>query len=120
MLALNLIVFYSSIDSLSATQAIIDGPTTSVPRQSYPYRHLTLTPLVVSKLPRAAGTGVVRKRVEADDIVAKWEKSAWAKKLEARKRRRSLNDFDRFSVMLLKKQRRDLVRKATATAAKKA
>ncbi|KIK03105.1 hypothetical protein K443DRAFT_491800 [Laccaria amethystina LaAM-08-1] len=32
-------------------RAIIDSPTTGVPRQSYPYKHLTLTPLKLSGLP---------------------------------------------------------------------
>ncbi|KAI0769390.1 ribosomal protein L14-domain-containing protein [Trametes elegans] len=92
-------------------RAIIDGPTTGVPRQAFPYRHLTLTPLVVSSLPRAAGTGVVRKYVEKEGIVEKWNKSSWAQKREAVAKRRSLNDFERFVVMLAKKQRRDRVRK---------
>ncbi|EDR05429.1 uncharacterized protein LACBIDRAFT_303123 [Laccaria bicolor S238N-H82] len=30
-------------------------PTTGVPRQSYPYKHLSLTPLKLSDLPPAAG-----------------------------------------------------------------
>ena len=52
-------------------QAIVDGPTTGVPRQSFAYRHLTLTPLSI-KLPRAARTGIVRKYVEKQGVVEKW------------------------------------------------
>ncbi|KAG5653470.1 hypothetical protein H0H81_000239 [Sphagnurus paluster] len=99
-------------------RAIIDGPTTSVPRQAYPYKHLTLTPLKVTGLPRGAGTGAVRKLAEKEAIVEKWEKSSWAKKRAAVEARRSLNDFGRFSVMLAKKQRRDIVRKAVHKAKK--
>ncbi|KIJ96664.1 hypothetical protein K443DRAFT_682184, partial [Laccaria amethystina LaAM-08-1] len=40
--------------SLTSTQAIIDGPTTGVSCQSYRYKHLTLTPLTLSGLPRGA------------------------------------------------------------------
>ncbi|CAL1708413.1 unnamed protein product [Somion occarium] len=97
-------------------RAIIDGPTTGVPRQSFPYRHLTLTPLKLSKLPRAAGTGVVRKNIEADGIVEKWNKSSWAQRRAAIEKRRSLNDFERFAVMLAKKARGDRVRKAIKAA----
>lgn len=32
----------------------------------------------------------------------KWENSSWGKKLIVQKRRASLNDFDRFKVMLAK------------------
>ena len=77
---------------------------------------MSLTPLVVSKLPRGAGTGVVRKYLEKEGTVEKWQKSAWAQKREAIAKRRSLNDFERFCVMLAKKSRRDQVRKALAKA----
>ncbi|KAH9921240.1 60S ribosomal protein L14 [Epithele typhae] len=97
-------------------RAIIDGPLTGVPRQSFPYRHMTLTPLVVAKLPRGAGTGVVRKFLEKEGTIDKWQKSSWAQKREAVAKRRSLNDFQRFCVMLAKKGRRDVVRKALSKA----
>jgi len=93
-------------------RAIIDGPTTDVPRQSFPYRHITLTPLKLTGLPRAAGTGVVKKLLEKEQIVEKWNKSQWAQKKAAFEKRRSLNDFARFNVMLAKRRRRDSVRKA--------
>ena len=101
---------------ISPFQAIIDGPTTGVPRQAFPYRHLTLTPFKLSKLPRAAGSGVVRKQVEAEGIVEKWNKSSWAQKRAAVEKRRSLSDFERFAVMLAKKARADRVRKAVKAA----
>ena len=36
------------------------------------------------------------------DVKTKWENSSWGKKLIVQKRRASLNDFDRFKVMLAK------------------
>ena len=102
---------------LTQSQAIVDGPTTDVPRQSFPYKHLTLTPLRLSNLPRAAGSGVLKKQLEKEAIIEKWDKSAWATRRAAVQKRRSLNDFGRFEVMLLKKQRRDAVRKALKTKA---
>jgi large subunit ribosomal protein L14e len=89
-----------------------------VPRQSYPYKHLTLTPLRLTKLPRAAGTGVVRKQVEAEGVVEKWEKSAWAQKRASVEKRRALTDFQRFVVMIAKKRRSDSVRKSVRAAKK--
>ena len=99
-------------------QAIIDGPTTGVPRQSYPYRHMTLTPLRLTKLPRGAGAGVVKKQVEAEAIVEKWQKSGFAQKRAAVEKRRALNDFGRFKVMLEKKQRADRGHKVVRAAKK--
>ncbi len=97
-------------------QAIIDGPTTGVPRQAFPYRHLTLTSLSVPKLPRSAGSGTVKKYVEEAGVVAKWESSAWARKRVAAEKRRTLSDFERFQVMIHKKSRRDKVRKTIKAA----
>jgi len=93
-------------------RALIDGPTTGVPRQSYPFKHLTLTPLRLQGLPRAVGAGPLKKHLEKEAIVEKWNKSSWAQKRAAVEKRRSLNDFARFNVMLQKKKRRDVVRKA--------
>ncbi|KAM6497824.1 Ribosomal protein L14 domain containing protein [Amanita muscaria] len=92
-------------------RAIIDGPLTGVPRQPFSYKNLVLTPLKLAKLPRGAGSGVIRKQLEKEAIVDKWEKSQWTQKRLALERRRALNDFGRFQVMLAKKQRRDVVRK---------
>jgi len=97
-------------------RAIIDGPTTNVPRQSYQFKHVTLTPFCLTKLPRAARSGVVKKQIEKEAIVEKWNKSGWATKRAATEGRKKLNDFARFKVMLAKKQRRDTVRKTLAKA----
>ena len=92
-------------------QALIDGPSTGVPRQAFPYKHLVLTPLKLSKLPRGAGSGVIKKQLEKEATLDKWEKSKWTQRRLALEKRRSLNDFGRFQVMLAKKQRRDVIRR---------
>ncbi|KAF9517302.1 hypothetical protein BS47DRAFT_556524 [Hydnum rufescens UP504] len=97
-------------------RAIIDGPSTGVPRQAFAFRHLVLTSLVVPNLPRNAGTGVVRKQFDASGVAAKWSNSSWAKKREAIQKRRKTTDFERFNVFLQKRARRDLVRKAVKKA----
>lgn len=75
---------------------------------------MVLTPIVVTKVPRAIGSGALKKRLEAEDIVKKWEATAWAKKLAAKQVRGGLSDFDRFKVMKLKKQRRAILAKEGA------
>lgn len=104
------------VEIIDHNRAIIDGPLTSVPRQAFPYRHLSLTPLRLTNLPRGAGAGCIRRQLEKEGIVAKWENSSWAKRRAAMGKRRTLNDFQRFEVMLAKKARRDAVRKALAKA----
>lgn len=41
--------------------------------------------------------------------MAKWQATAWAKKLAAKKTRAAAGDFDRFKVMIAKKQRAKIV-----------
>ena len=63
-----------------------------------------MTPFVIPQLPRAAGTGPVRRLWEKNEIDQKWAESSWAKKTEQQDKRRNLGDFERFKVMRLKKQ----------------
>lgn len=97
---------------------LVDGPTSKegavVPRQAIPLDHIVLTPFVIEKLPKSAGTGPLKKLWEKSEIDAKWAESSWAKKREIRDRRSNLTDFERFKVMRLKKQMRFEVQKAHA------
>ena len=60
----------------------------------------------------------MKKQIEAEAIVEKWEKSSWAQKRAAVNKRRSLTDFQRFVVMIAKKQRADRVHKSVRAAKK--
>ena len=98
--------FYSLETFISAQQVLIDGPqkTTGIHRQVYLLKRLALTDIVVK-----IGKNSTQKKLEAawtsEGVVAKWEATAWAKKLAAKKKRANLSDFDRFKVMVAKKQR---------------
>jgi large subunit ribosomal protein L14e len=92
------------VEIVDHNRALIDGPTTGVARQAFPYRRLTLTPLVVSGLPRGAGQKTVKKYLEKSNVLADWEKSAWAAKIQTRQTRAGLSDLDRFKVQKLKSQ----------------
>lgn len=95
-------------------QVLIDGP--SIERQAISLGKVVLTPLVLEKLPRGSRTATVHKKWAAADIDSKWAATAWAKKLAARKARANLSDFERFQVMVLRKQRRYAVKKIAAKA----
>jgi large subunit ribosomal protein L14e len=92
------------IDIVDHNRALIDGPTTGVSRQSFPFRRMVLTPLVLKSLPRGVGNKALIKSLEKNETVATWNKSSWAKKLEQRKVRAGLSDFDRFKLLKLKSQ----------------
>jgi len=87
---------------------LVDGPSTEenkiVPRHVLPLAHATLTHFVIPKLPRAAGTGPVKKLWEKNEIDGKWAKTGFAQKTESTNRRKNLTDFERFKVLRLRKQ----------------
>jgi large subunit ribosomal protein L14e len=106
------------VDIIDHNRALIDGPTTGVSRQAFPYRRLVLTPIVLKKLPRSVGQAALKKALEKSDVVATWNKTTWAKKIEQRKVRASLSDFDRFKVNKLKNKRRFALASAVKAAKK--
>ena len=87
-------------------QVLVDGPSKEkpVPRHSAPLSKLIISPIVIEKLPRAAGRGPVAKKWEEAEVEKKWAESSWAKRKAQQEKRRGLGDFERFKVMLLKKQ----------------
>lgn len=93
---------------------MIDGP--NVQRKAVYLSKVTLTPVVLPNLTRGARTANVNKKWAAADIDAKWASTSWAKKLASREKRSQLTDFERFQVMVLKKQRRYAVKKALVKA----
>ena len=85
---------------------LVDGPSKDapVPRQAVALAKVSLTPLVIPKLPRAAGRGFVAQQWEKNEIDKKWAENSWSKKRVQFQKRRQLNDFERFKVLRLRKQ----------------
>lgn len=85
------------------SQALIDGPCTGVRRQAMNFNKLWLTDFKIN-VSQSAREKQVKKRFIEGDILAKWEKTSWAKKIAMKKRRKTLTDFDRFKLKVLKQQ----------------
>ena len=102
------------VEIIDHKRALVDGP--EVARQGITLAHATLTPIVISKLPRGSTHGTVAKKWAAANVNGTWAQSSWAKGIARRERRRQLTDFERFQVAALKKQRSFNVRKAVAKA----
>jgi len=90
-------------DVIDLRRVIVTGPHSGVQRQQIPVKWLSLTSQKC-KLPRGAADKYVKKAMKADDTLAKWEKTSWARKIAATKAKRNLSDFGRFQVMLAKKK----------------
>jgi len=97
------------VDIIDHRRVIVDGPTTSVQRQQMPVRWIALTDFK-SEIQRGSRPGLVKKILEKSDVLTKWNKTAWAKKIHARESRKSLGDFDRFKSMVLKKRKAHRIR----------
>jgi large subunit ribosomal protein L14e len=104
------------VEIIDHKRVLVDGPTEKapVPRQEVALAKLSLTPIVIPKLPRGTGVGFVAKKWEEHKVQQKFDESAWAKKRAALQKRRQLNDFERFKVMKLRKQARYEVQKTFA------
>jgi len=100
------------IDIVDQNKCLIDGPAnlTGVNRQVISYGRIVLTDLTVKVCRNARQKTLSAAWAEAD-IQAKWESSSWAKKLVAKQKRATLSDFDRFKVMVAKKQRSAIIAK---------
>lgn len=65
---------------------------------------MSLTGIVIPKLPRGIGHSALKKKWDEHDVENKWNESSFAKSREKSLRRKQLNDFERFKVMKLRKQ----------------
>ncbi|KAI2474738.1 60S ribosomal protein L14 [Pyrenophora tritici-repentis] len=75
---------------------------------------LSLTPIVIPKLPRASGVGHVAKKWESTRSSRSSTRAHGRRKRAAIQKRRGLNDFERFKVMKMRKQARFEVQKTFA------
>lgn len=97
------------VDWVNAKQVLVDGE--NFPRCLYPLRRLTLTKFVVPTLLRGARTSTVQAAAKKFELTKKFDACPPALKMEQAKKRASLTDFDRFTVMINRKRRSFAVRK---------
>lgn len=60
------------------------------------------------RFPYTAPTRIVRKAWESGKIDELWKKTMWARKVEAKKKRAALSDFDRFKLRKARQIRNSL------------
>lgn len=103
------------VDIVDQNKCLIDGPAdlTGVSRQVIAFTRIALTDFTVN-IQRNARQKTLKAKWAESDVLAKWEASSWAKKLASKKKRASLSDFDRFKVMVAKKQKAEIIAKKMA------
>ncbi|KAG8572836.1 hypothetical protein GDO81_012180, partial [Engystomops pustulosus] len=97
------------VDVIDQNRALVDGPCSGVRRQAMPFKCMQLTDFVI-KFPHSARQKCVRVAWEKEKINEKWAETNWAKKIDARKRKAKMTDFERYKVMKAKKMRNKIIR----------
>ncbi|XP_012264905.1 60S ribosomal protein L14 [Athalia rosae] len=95
------------VDIIDQNRVLIDGPASNIPRGQMRLSQLHLTKFRL-RFPYTGSTRVVRKAWEAGKIDELWSQSMWAKKVEAKKKRAALSDFDRFKLRKARQVRNKL------------
>ncbi|XP_018050107.1 PREDICTED: 60S ribosomal protein L14-like, partial [Atta colombica] len=85
------------IDVTDQNQILVDSPLSGVFRGEMRLDELHLTKFRL-RFPFSGSSRVVRKAWDAANINELWKETMWAKKVEAKKKRTELNDFDRFKL----------------------
>ncbi|KAJ7979837.1 60S ribosomal protein L14 [Quillaja saponaria] len=99
------------VDVIDQNRALVDAP--DIVRSQLNFKRLSLTDIKID-IKRVPKKKDLLKAMEAADVKKKWESSSWGRKLIVQKKRASLNDFDRFKLMLAKIKRAGVVRQELA------
>ena len=77
---------------------------TGVRRQTIPVRNLSITSITVP-IARGVREGSLKKAIAKGNVLEAWKASNWARKVARHTQRTQLSDFQRFQLMILKKER---------------
>eukprot|EP00032_Breviata_anathema_P000330 JZ548893.1.p2 GENE.JZ548893.1~~JZ548893.1.p2 ORF type:complete len:134 (+),score=50.49 JZ548893.1:24-425(+) len=106
---------FTVVNILDQNRVLGVGP--EVPRDVYNVKQFNLTDLACEH-PLDCRDKIALAAWKKANIDEAWNKTEWARKIARRKLRASLNDFDRFKVMLLRKERSYLLRHVNKPAKK--
>ncbi|MFH4974422.1 hypothetical protein AB6A40_001131 [Gnathostoma spinigerum] len=97
------------VDILDGNRALIDGPSSGVPRGVVNFKDLQLTKFVI-KIRHGMRTKLVREAYDEAKINEQWEKTPWAKSIARKALKAKMTDFDRFKLMKAKQTRNRIIR----------
>ncbi|XP_038681036.1 60S ribosomal protein L14-2-like [Tripterygium wilfordii] len=95
------------VDVLDQNRALVDAPDMIRTQMNFKRLSLTDIKIEINWVPRKKN---LIEAMEKADVKNKWENNSWGRKLIVQKRRASLNDFDRFKIMLTKIKKSGLVK----------
>ncbi|CAE1253279.1 RP-L14e [Acanthosepion pharaonis] len=97
------------IDIIDQNKALVVGPVTGVPLLAINFKSLHLTRFVLN-FRHSAKSHEVKTAWERKAINRRWAQSQWAKKIECRKKKAKMTDFDRYKLMRAKQSRNKIIR----------
>ena len=104
------------VDIVNDKRVLIDGE--GIARQVIPIRRLQLTRQVM-KVGRGVRTGKLRKAIAKENVQANFNKSKIGQAYIKQARRAELNDFERFKVLVLRRNLGKILRAKAKKADKK-
>ncbi|KAI3847250.1 hypothetical protein MKX03_029730 [Papaver bracteatum] len=105
------------VDVIDQNRALVDALDMERSQMNFKRFSLTDIKIDIGRIPKKKA---LIDAMEAADVKKKWESSSWGRKLIVQKKRASLNDFDRFKVMLAKIKRGGAIRQELAKLKKQA
>lgn len=99
------------VDVVDQNRALVDAP--DMVRVAMNFKRLSLTDIKID-IPRMPKKKQLTEAIESAEVHIKWENSSWGRKLIVQKKRASLNDFDRFKVMVARIKRSSIVKRELA------
>ncbi|CAM6113547.1 unnamed protein product [Calypogeia fissa] len=96
------------VDVIDQNRALVDSP--DIVRTQVNFKRLSLTDIKID-IARNPKKKELKAAIDTADVAGKWEKSSWGRKLIVQKKRASLNDFDRFKVMVARIKRGAIIKK---------
>eukprot|EP00250_Pteridium_aquilinum_P033809 c634_g1_i1 orf=131-532(+) len=99
------------VDVVDQNRALVDAP--DMIRAAMNFKRLSLTDIKI-EIPRMPKKKQLAEAINSADVHGKWANSSWGRKLIVQKKRASLNDFDRFKVMVARIKRGSIVKRELA------
>ncbi|KAI5076122.1 hypothetical protein GOP47_0008187 [Adiantum capillus-veneris] len=99
------------VDVVDQNRALVDAP--DMVRGAMNFKRLSLTDIKID-IPRMPKKKQLTDAINSADVHGKWANSSWGRKLIVQKKRASLNDFDRFKVMVARIKRSSIVKRELA------
>ncbi|OQR75450.1 60S ribosomal protein L14-like [Tropilaelaps mercedesae] len=95
------------VDIVDQNRALVVGP--NLKRKPQLFKHIRLTPQVLKGFCAGTKDRLVIQKCTKADVEKRFYDSVFYKKLEARRTRETLNDFERFKVLHLKKKMNTII-----------